>query len=244
MSNESKNNSVRHEKALGINKDGGDKNKETTIKTKTNINTRNETKTETKTETNQETKKQETNFKEPVDRKQEAKQEEVNDKKRNDFGTKMAKTRKIVWGIFIIGGTLLIGVLSSLLGGKMRDGYIKPPAYPPDWLFSVVWPILYVAIGISAFIAYLKPDDFKKRRSDLIWYGIQLFLLFFWPLLYFRFDLLIISCIWLALVVISSIICTYRYYRANLISGIIFTIYTLWLLYAMYLHNQQVQYHC
>ena len=117
----------------------------------------------------------------------------------------------------------------------MREGYIKPPAYPPDLLFSIIWPILYIMIGIASYIAFKSVEENKKRKDDVIWYSIHLFFNFLWPLFYFRLNLLIFSCIWLLFNVISSIIVTYRYYRANLCSGILFTIYTLWLIFALYL---------
>jgi len=121
------------------------------------------------------------------------------------------------------------------MGGQMRDGLKKPPAFPPNWLFPVMWSIFYVAIGIGAYLAYFSVKDKKKRTLDLVFYGIHLFFNMFWSLFYFRLNLLIFATVWLLFVVISAIICAYRYCKANLASGIIYIIYCLWLTYAMYL---------
>lgn len=152
-----------------------------------------------------------------------------NSKKQND------RCRHAVGLIILLGTTLLVGGVASLLGGKMRDGLIKPPAYPPEWLFPAMWCVLYIAIGIASYLAYFSVKDKKKRNDDLIFYAIHLFFNMFWAMFYFRLNMLIFATIWLAFVVISAIIVTYRYYKANYASGIIFTIYTLWLIYAMYL---------
>ncbi len=149
--------------------------------------------------------------------------------------TQKTKTRHGLIALGVIGGTIVVGIIATLLGGPLDESYTKPPAYPPDWLFPVVWTILYISIGIAAYIAFLSVGDGKKRKTDIAWYGVHLFFNFMWPLFYFTFNWLIFSCIWLTLVVVTSIVVTYRYYRANLASGIIFTVYTLWLLYALYL---------
>lgn len=212
----------------------GTQTKNSNVATKTN----NQTNKQTKTETiklgeikNQEQEKQDKENK-TINKNQQGSQENKQEQKpktRND------NVRHAVGAIILIGTTLVVGGLASLLGGKMQDGLTKPPAFPPDWLFPVMWSIFYVAIGVASYLAYFSVKDKKKRTGDLICYGIHLFFNMFWSLFYFRLNMLIFATIWLALVVITAIIVTFRYYKANLASGIIFTAYTLWLLYAMYL---------
>lgn len=154
----------------------------------------------------------------------------------NKSNSNEPKMKRWVVALIIIGTTLLVGGIGTLLGGRMQEGYIKPPCFAPDWLFPIVWSINYVGIGIATYLTYTHNKDKDKRRNDLIWYGIHLFFNMLWPLFFFRLNLLIFSVIWLIFNVVSAIIVTYRYYRSNLTSGIIFTIYTLWLLYALYLN--------
>lgn len=203
-------------------------NKQTNTKTKKETIKLGEIKNKNQTQSNAE---QETKQEENTQKVQEKNNAVQNDKpkKRND------NVRHAIGAIILIGTTLIVGGLASLLGGRMQDGLIKPPVFPPDWLFPVMWSIFYVAIGVAAYLAYFSVKDKKKRTCDLICYGIHLFFNMFWSLFYFRLNMLIFATIWLALVVITAIIVTFRYYKANLASGIIFTVYTLWLLYAMYL---------
>ena len=145
---------------------------------------------------------------------------------------------KVNWiaALCIIGGTIVVGIIATLLGGKMNEDYIPPPAYPPEWVFPVAWSIFYIAIGVAMFLSYVTIKDKQTRLINVIIYSIHLFFNILWTLFYFRLNLLIFSCIWLALVVISAIVVTYRFYKEHIVSGIIFTIYTMWLLYAMYLN--------
>lgn len=238
MSGSSKNNKTRHAKAMGSN------NTSTSEKTsveqieprKTSTQTNTKTNTETNKETDTATKQLNSN---PTENKNTT-ANKSNTQSTNGSNEKVdsssIKKKHGIAALIIIGTTILVGIVATLLGGKLEETVIKPPAYAPDWLFPVVWSIIYIAIGISAYIAYILDKDKKKRQTDLILYGIHLFFNLMWPLFYFTLDWLIFSSIWLGAVVITAIVVTYRYYKSNLASGIIFTIYTLWLIYALYLN--------
>ncbi len=203
---------------------------------KQNVNTKTKTETNKKTIKLGETEKQNKN---PTSQNHEFdSQEKENHQKQTSSVPQKSKDDKIrhaVGAIILIGTTLVVGGLASILGGKMRDGLLKPPGFPPEWLFPVMWSIFYVAIGIASYLAYFSVKDKKQRTCDLVCYGIHLFFNMFWSLFYFRLNLMIFATIWLGFVVITAIVVTFRYFKANLASGIIFTAYTLWLLFAMYL---------
>jgi len=146
------------------------------------------------------------------------------------------KHNKLITILIIFGVTFLVAILGTVMGGKMIEGRTNPPAYPPNWLFPVAWGILYVLIALATYLAYMNAHNTEKRNLLMVWYGIHLFFNLFWPLFYFRLDLLIVSCFILLAMIITSIVITFKYFRTHLTSGWLFTIYTLWLLYAMYLN--------
>lgn len=141
--------------------------------------------------------------------------------------------------LIFIGGTLLLGGLATLLGGKMFNfqNYEMPPATAPKILFPIVWAIIYLAIGISTFLMW-RDKEIKEdsRKINLILFIIHMVFNVLWPLFFFKLDLAIFSAVWLGLTVISALIVMYRYFITNIPAGIIFIIYTLWLMYAMYLN--------
>ena len=149
---------------------------------------------------------------------------------------------KHVWwldALIFIGGTLALGGIATLLGGKMFhfEGYEMPPATVPKIVFPFAWAIIYIAIGISTFLMWRdKEIKEKDRKLNLILYFIHMFFNILWPLIFFRLDLPIFAVIWLILNVASACIVMYRYFYCNLPAGIIFNIYTLWLIYALYLN--------
>ena len=147
-----------------------------------------------------------------------------------------------VWWIdalLFIGGTILIGGASTLLGGKMFnfENYTMPPGTVPKIIFPIAWSIIYIAIGVSTFLMW-RDKEIKStdRKTNLIIYFIHMFFNMLWPLFFFRLNLPIVAVIWLAFVIASACVTMYRYFIANLPAGLIFTIYTLWLIYALYLN--------
>lgn len=149
--------------------------------------------------------------------------------------------RHVWWvdALLFIGGTLVLAGLATLLGGEMFNfkNYKMPMGVVPKIVFPIMWAVIYVAIGVSTFLMWRdKEIKSKDRKINLIVYFVHMFFNVLWPLFFFRLNLPVFSAVWLLLVVITALIVTFRYYLANIASGVIFSIYTLWLIYAMYLN--------
>ncbi|MDF2845595.1 MAG: TspO and like protein [Herbinix sp.] len=83
--------------------------------------------------------------------------------------------------------SLGVGALSGFLTRNSMSIYqelIKPPLSPPGWLFPVVWTILYVLMGISAYLIYT--SDSKEKDQALLIYALQLIVNFCWSLVFFN----------------------------------------------------------
>jgi len=152
---------------------------------------------------------------------------------------KMTTKEKWIWAVCTIGITLLVGLVAKLLGGDMKhfESHTLPPATAPVWIYPIAWGILYFLIGLAAFLVFTSPNQTKETRKwDMVWFGINLFLNMIWPLFFYRLDLLILSTILCAFIVITAAITCYRFYYRNFAAGILYTIYVLWLLYAFYIN--------
>ena len=84
---------------------------------------------------------------------------------------------------------MLLGSASGWLSGS---GYgnawfaalQKPFFMPPGWAFGVVWPILYLLMGIALAMVLAEPPS-PRRRKALILFFIQLALNFAWSPIFF-----------------------------------------------------------
>ncbi len=161
------------------------------------------------------------------------------DTKQRHITKRNTPTDTWLWAIIIIGGVLLAGGLATLLGGQMFNfrAHTLPQGVVPKIVFPIAWAAIYIMLGVSAFLAFLSPNqNAQTRRGDIIWFSINLLFNIMWPLFFFRLDLLIISTIICGIVLVTSIITNYRFYYRNLAAGILYSIYTLWLMYAFYLN--------
>ena len=103
----------------------------------------------------------------------------------------------------------------------------KSELNPPSYVFGIVWPILYVLMMISAYLAYNKI------------YGIFLIQLVFnaaWSWLFFRFQMPLISLIDIYLLIALNLYITALMYRENKLAFILFIPYVLWISFASYLN--------
>ena len=66
---------------------------------------------------------------------------------------------------------------------------VKPPLVPPDWLFGVMWGILYVLVGIAAVMVFYKGVT-KAKRAAVGFLLIQLGLNACWTPVFFGLHFL------------------------------------------------------
>ncbi len=138
------------------------------------------------------------------------------------------------------GIALLTGFLSSMLsgGGQMTtyQTITQPPYAPPGWLFGVVWPVLYILMGIAAYLVYSTCAKQEDKRKALLTYGLQLFVNFSWSIIFFRFQEYGIAAVVLALLLFLVTLTITFFYHVNTTAALLLIPYYLWLLFAYYLN--------
>ena len=146
---------------------------------------------------------------------------------------------KIQWKklIFYIAVPLVVGTVAALLareGMAMFDAVIKPPLTPPAWLFPVCWTVLYVLMGIASYLVAVSDDDL--RGNGIVFYGIQLILNFFWPLIFFNHSLYLFSFVWLVILWAMILVTMLKFYKISERAGDLMLPYILWVTFAGYLN--------
>ena len=118
---------------------------------------------------------------------------------------------------------------------SVRDWYtllLKPAFTPPPWLFAPVWFLLYVLMGISAFLIWRKGIRDSQIRESLVIFIIQLFLNILWSYAFFvlkspLYGLIVIVPLWTA--ILLTII---NFYRASKTASFLLVPYIIWISYA------------
>lgn len=135
---------------------------------------------------------------------------------------------------------LAVGGLSALLTSGNMNLYseiTQPPLAPPAILFPIVWTILYTLMGISAAMIYNERRTQPREVSQaLIVYTINLFLNFFWSIIFFNMRAFLFSFIWLILLWITILIMIIKFYKIKPVAGLLQIPYLLWVTFAGYLN--------
>lgn len=152
----------------------------------------------------------------------------------------MIMWKKIKPYIISIAIALAVGGLAAFLTRNDMDIYkeiVLPPLAPPTILFPIVWTVLYVLMGISSAMIYLRKDDAPNAvRDALSVYGINLVLNFMWSIIFFKFRVFLFAFIWLLalLAVIIKMILDFR--KIKPIAGYLQIPYAVWVTFAGYLN--------
>lgn len=148
--------------------------------------------------------------------------------------TVQIRLKPLMASLFISLGT---GGASALLTrGSMQvyDTLKKPPASPPAGVFPVVWTILFILMGISAYLVFVSLSTERKKALQL--YALSLCLNFLWPVLFFVLKAYLMAFLWLCLLWWVIVRMIRAFYRCRKSAGILQLPYLLWVTFAGYLN--------
>jgi tryptophan-rich sensory protein len=108
----------------------------------------------------------------------------------------------------------------------------KPFFTPPNWLFAPAWTLLYILMGVAAFLVWRKGLKNRGVRIALIVFLIQLVLNALWSVVFFGLEsplygLIVISILWIAILV--TII---KFFRISRVASVLMWPYLLWVTFA------------
>lgn len=133
---------------------------------------------------------------------------------------------------------LAVGGLSALVSGGMGEynNFVQPPLSPPGWVFPVVWTILYLLMGYASFRVWTSDADPKKKRTALIFYGLQLFFNFIWSPIFFGLNryfaaFVVLLVLWVLVLITARLFADIDETASDLLLP-----YLLWLTFAGYLN--------
>ena len=114
---------------------------------------------------------------------------------------------------------------------------VQPPLAPPAILFPIVWTILYTLMGIGAALVWIKKDKQPKEVQDaLIVYAVNLFMNFFWSIIFFNLQAYWPAFWWLLLLWIQVLAMILCYHKEDSTAARLQIPYLLWLTFAGYLN--------
>lgn len=114
--------------------------------------------------------------------------------------------------------------------GEWYRGLNKPSWTPPNWLFPIAWTLLYIGIAIAGWRVATSTGPLVT--TALAFWALQITLNAIWTPAVFGarnlfIGLLIIIALWVAI-----LITTILNFQVDVISGVLFVPYLIWVSYA------------
>lgn len=139
-------------------------------------------------------------------------------------------------------GFILVSYLAGFIGGiftqqSVTTWYLtlqKPVFNPPSWVFGPVWTSLYILMGIAAFLVYNK--GYKKARTALNFFFIQLFFNALWSFLFFGLKNPLLAFIEIIILWSLILVTTYYFYKVEKKAAYLMLPYLLWVSFATVLN--------
>lgn len=140
-----------------------------------------------------------------------------------------------IWYYVIL--TVVIVTLSVAFNNTNSDWYkslVKPPGVPPNWVFGLVWGLLYIGILVAICFSYLANNgDSGKQLTLSLLYTLLLILTLMWIVAFTNLYMLGTSLlVMLMILFISSFLIYYTY--DVIPSLVIFCLFTAWIVVATY----------
>jgi len=132
------------------------------------------------------------------------------------------------------------GILSSFISiGDMHPWFetIKKPSWnPPGYLFGPVWTFLYLLMGISFWLIWNIKTDTSGKRLAMLFFGIQLFLNFWWSLIFFKYHSPQWALVEILLMLLFIFATFFQFYKISKPAAWLLAPYIAWVSFASYLN--------
>jgi len=133
-------------------------------------------------------------------------------------------------------GWLVVSFAAGWIGSRYLPGawyasLAKPSWTPPNAIFGPVWSVLYVLMGLAAWLVW-RQAGFGGAGAALVWFVVQLVLNAMWSYLFFgrhRPDIAFVDIValWLAILVVVVL-----FWRQDRAAGALMLPYLVWVGFA------------
>lgn len=140
--------------------------------------------------------------------------------KKNDY-------KKLILYIVI---PLLLGGIVGFITSKESMNY---NGIVDEWVFPIVWSILYILMGISSYIV-------RNNKELMSIYKVNLVINLLWPIIFFTLNFKVFGFFWILLLILVVGYMMYKFYNKNKISAYLLIPYLLWLIFASILNLMEI----
>lgn len=135
-----------------------------------------------------------------------------------------------------VGTALIVGAVSGLLTKNSVKSFgetaVQPSFAPPSWLFPTVWTLLYILMGVSAYLAEVNSKPSKERTRAFVFYYAQLFFNFLWSFIFFSIRAYLAAFLWLLIMWVLILLTAVSFYKIKKTAAYLLVPYLAWVAFA------------
>jgi translocator protein len=151
--------------------------------------------------------------------------------------TTLSNNLKLLICILICQATGIIsGLLTNAQNNVWYDNIIKPSWNPPGYLFGPVWTVLYLLMAISLWIVWKSNAYEPMKKEAMLLFASQLFLNFWWTILFFKFQSPIAAFIEIIIMISLILFTIFRFAEISKTAAWLLLPYISWVFFATLLN--------
>ena len=128
-----------------------------------------------------------------------------------------------------------VGALASIQARPFYGQLTQPDWSPPPWLFAPVWTVLYLLMGISAWLVW-RSGGFVQNRTALTLFLAQLVFNALWSWLFFTWHLGLVALLDIAVLWTLIAATLFTFWQVRPLAGGLLVPYLLWVSFAALLN--------
>ena len=134
---------------------------------------------------------------------------------------------------FSFGASTWGGFVTSVYKEPWYSTLIKPGFNPPDYLFPLIWVILYVSMAFAVWLIWINA---KKTEKIIYIYFIHLLVNASWSVVFFALHQIFLALVVIVIIILLVLWLIKLYYPINKLSSFLMAPYLVWLVFAFVLN--------
>jgi tryptophan-rich sensory protein len=161
----------------------------------------------------------------------------------NQFApSSQSRTSLVRLALFVIPTIMFLGFLSGTMSGSTADNawyqtLLKPDIQPPGWVFGVVWPTLYLMMGLALAMVLNAPGA-RDRNVAIALFLSQFVINLTWSPIFFGAHQVTVAFFIILVMLGVAIATTFVFARVRKAAAWLMVPYLVWISFAAILNFQ------
>ncbi len=146
--------------------------------------------------------------------------------------------KRINWKILVLSLIIVYavaGIGSIFTSGSVNSSWyqqIRPSITPPNFVFPIVWNVLFFLIGLSLYFNWINIKSKEQKGNIIMVFGINFILNILWSLLYFGLKNPSLAFFELILLWMSIFLMIKTSFKINKTAAYLLVPYLIWVSFA------------